>query len=274
MRVGISNIAWSPEHDLDVARVLKRLHVDAVDVAPGRYFADPVSASASEINSVRRFWHDHGLEITGMQSLLFGTTGLNLFGDQGIRDDMMEYLAGVCRVGAGLGATHLVFGSPRNRDRATLDDDAADAIAIEFFRELGDRAATRGVVVTLEPNPRAYGANFMTTSAEAARIVRLVGHDAIKMQLDLGACEMNGEDVATVVAEHGALVGHIHLSEQALAPFGSGDSDHGAARTALEQSLPDRTACIEMLVPGDTSPLPTIQRAVEFALDRYRDRAH
>ena len=35
MRVAISNIAWDPAEDEDVARLLQRHHVDAIDVAPG-----------------------------------------------------------------------------------------------------------------------------------------------------------------------------------------------------------------------------------------------
>jgi hypothetical protein len=52
-----------------------------------------------------------------MQALLFGTTGLNVFGDNKSQEAMLEHLRAVCRIGAGLGATKLVFGSPKNRDR-------------------------------------------------------------------------------------------------------------------------------------------------------------
>ncbi|MGC8000720.1 sugar phosphate isomerase/epimerase, partial [Salmonella enterica] len=71
-----------------------------------------------------------------MQSLLFGTTGLNLFSDEdGV---MLTRLAGVCRTGRLLGARALTFGSPKNRDRSGLDDEAVRRVATDFFRRLGD----------------------------------------------------------------------------------------------------------------------------------------
>jgi sugar phosphate isomerase/epimerase len=101
-----------------------------------------------------------------MQALLFGTRGLNLFGDAATRNAMLVHLDAVCRIGAGLGATRLVFGSPKNRDRTGLSDAQAETLAIDFFRRLGDIAGNHRVQVCLEPNPPCYGANFMITSAE------------------------------------------------------------------------------------------------------------
>ena len=68
----------------------------------------------------RAWWAERGIEITGMQALLFGTSGLNVFGPSEVQDAMLAHLAAVCRIGAGLGAVRVVFGSPKNRDRSGL----------------------------------------------------------------------------------------------------------------------------------------------------------
>ena len=93
---------------------------------------------------------------------------------------MLQHLSSVCRIGAGLGATRLVFGSPKNRDRTGLSDQQARDVAVPFFRRLGTIAQSYGVVICLEPNPTCYGANFMTTSAETAQVVEQIDHPAIK----------------------------------------------------------------------------------------------
>ncbi|MGM1231309.1 sugar phosphate isomerase/epimerase, partial [Escherichia coli] len=72
--------------------------------------------------NVRQWWADQGIEITGMQALLFGTTGLNVFGDNKSQEALLEHMRAVCHIGAGLGAIRLVFGSPKNRDRSGLSD--------------------------------------------------------------------------------------------------------------------------------------------------------
>ena len=40
MRLGLTNLAWDPSRDEAVAGLLARLGVDAIDVAPSKYFAD------------------------------------------------------------------------------------------------------------------------------------------------------------------------------------------------------------------------------------------
>jgi sugar phosphate isomerase/epimerase len=140
MRLAISNIAWDTSEDEDIAALLNRCGVDIIDIAPGKYFPEPAKATDQEIACVKRWWVERGIEISGMQALLFGTAGLNVFGSPQVQDAMLQHLTAVCRIGAGLGATRLVFGSPKNRDRNALNDKQVIEIAIPFFRRLGDVA--------------------------------------------------------------------------------------------------------------------------------------
>ncbi|MEX3764853.1 sugar phosphate isomerase/epimerase family protein [Paraburkholderia phenoliruptrix] len=269
MRIAISNIAWEVSDDQHVADILKRNNVDAVDVAPGKYFPDPKSAEAVDIQRVRAWWADRGIEITGMQSLLFGTSGLNLFGTAESQQAMLEHLRAVCRVGGGLGATRLVFGSPRNRDRTGLTDEAAHDIAVAFFRRLGDIAADHGVAVCLEPNPPCYGANFMTNSGGTATVVSAVAHPAIRMQLDTGAVTINKEDPRQVITDYAHLIGHVHASEPDLVTLGEGGADHAAIAAVLSEKLPAHVVSIEMLAPKSGSAIDAVRRAVAEAVRCY-----
>ncbi len=270
MRLAISNIAWDVAQDEAVARLLATYQVDAIDVAPGKYFPQPAQALDADLQRVRRWWAGRGIEITGMQSLLFGTTGLNLFGPAAVQDAMLAHLAAVCRIGAGLGATRLVFGSPRNRDRSGLTDVQAEAVAVPFFRRLGDIAAAQGVLLCLEPNPTIYGANFMINTAETARVVEQVGHPAIRMQLDIGALTVNQEDPAAMLEQYAPLIGHVHASEPNLVPLGDGGTDHGQAHAALMQYLPGHVVSIEMVATAQEPHLVSIERALQVAIRSYR----
>ena len=270
MRLSISNIAWDPSDDEAVAALLARHGVDAIDIAPGKYFPRPLEARTEDVHRVRQWWAQRGIEITGMQALLFGTTGLNVFAPEPTQQALLTHLDAVCRIGGQLGATRLVFGSPRNRDRTGLTDAQAHADAVAFFTQLGDVAQRHGVVVCLEPNPPCYGANFMTTSAETARVVEAVAHPAIRMQLDTGALTINGEAIGDVLAAHGSLVGHIHLSEPDLVPLGDKGVDHGALHRAMAAVLPHHVATIEMLATTAEPPLGAVDRALRFANAHYR----
>lgn len=273
MRLAISNIAWDISEDESMAALLKRHAVDAIDVAPGKYFAQPAKASDKDIARVRTWWADRGVELTGMQALLFGTTGLNLFGTRESQDAMLSHLGAVCRIGAGLGAKRIVFGSPKNRDRSGLDDRKTMDTAVAFFRRLGDIAHFHGVRICLEPNPTCYGANFMTSSGETLEVVRLIDHKAIGMQLDTGALAINGEDPTTVLQDCASHVYHVHASEPELLPLGDGGVDHANVAAALNQYLPDHVVSIEMLATQTEAHVTSIERALAVAIRHYRNES-
>ena len=270
MRLAISNIAWDASEDEAVAELLKRYGVDAIDIAPGKYFPDPAKATDEDIVCVRNWWAERGIEITGMQALLFGTSGLNLFASPEVQAAMLQHLTAVCRIGADLGATRLVFGSPKNRDRNGVIDERVMEIAIPFFRRLGDIARLHNVMICLEPNPTCYGANFMTTSAETAEVVEQVAHPSIRMQLDTGALTINDEAPATVLQSSAMLIGHIHASEPDLVPLGDGRTNHTAVAECLKQRLSDHVVSIEMLATKNEPHLVSIERALRVAIRYYR----
>jgi sugar phosphate isomerase/epimerase len=273
MRLAISNIAWDVTEDEQVAGLLRAAQVDAIDVAPGKYFPDPAVADATDIRRVRAWWAGRGIEITGMQALLFGTSGLNMFGETRSQAAMIDRLASVCRLGAGLGARCLVFGSPKNRDRQALADDEVQDIAVRFFRRLGDVAAEHDVVICLEPNPPAYGCNFMIDTDEAAAVVRLVGHPAVRLQLDTGALALNDEDPEQILARHGELIGHAHASEPHLVVLGDGDARHADVARAISRHASIGLITIEMVAATAEPHLVAIGRAIRLADRFYRSGA-
>lgn len=270
MRLAISNIAWDTAEDEAVAALLKRYAVDAIDIAPGKYFPEPANATDKDIAEVKNWWAERGIEITGMQALLFGTVGLNVFGTAESQADLLAHLTAVCRIGAGLGATRVVFGSPRNRDRSGLNDQEALDMAIAFFRQLGDIAQAYGVTICLEPNPTCYGANFMTTSEQTAHAVRCIAHPDIRMQFDTGALTINGENPLEILHDCAALIGHVHASEPDLLPLGDGSTEHEQMADAQSRYLPNHMVCIEMVATKDESHVVSIERALQVATQHYR----
>lgn len=271
MRLAISNIAWDVAEDEAVAELLGKYSVDAIDVAHPKYFPDVNGVDDGELSRVRNWWAQRGIEITGMQSLLFGTSGLNLFGTAQSREAMLDHLGSVCRIGYGLGATRLVFGSPKNRDRVGLTDEGAERIALPFLNRLGDIAESHRVTICLEPNPPCYGCNFMTTTDETARIVRMLDHPAIKIQLDTGAIAINGENPENMVTVHSDIIGHIHASEPGLVTLGDGGACHDRVASALRAALPDHVVSIEMLAAQNEPHLSAIEKALRLAISSYGD---
>jgi len=273
MRLGISNIAWDTKDDALIADLLRELGIDAIDVAPGKYFQNLESTEARDVIAIRKWWEGKGIEITGMQSLLFGATGLNIFSEINSQQTVIRRLGNICKIAAALGATRLVFGSPKNRDRGNLNICDANKIAADFFRRVGDEAQRNKVLICLEPNPKIYSSNFMTNSYETADVVKQVQHPSIKMQLDTGAITVNEEDPNVVLANFHSLVGHVHASEPHLVPLGTGTTNHRIMSEAIQKHLGDTLVTVEMLSPAGRNPLEFIEPALQNARHHYHSSA-
>src|SRR4029078_117158 len=101
--------------------------------------------------------------------------------------------------GAQLGAHALVFGSPKNRLRRSLEREEANEIAAEFLRELGEHAFAQRMALCIEANPPEYGGDFVTTTAEAVELCEMVDHPGIRLNADLGGMTLAGEDPGAAI---------------------------------------------------------------------------
>ena len=269
MRIAISNIAWDISEDEAIADLLSSYEVDAIDIAPGKYFNINEILNEENIIQVKDWWSHKGIEITGMQSLLFGTIGLNIFDTIEIQNKILDHLNKICHIAKLLNSKKLVFGSPKNRNCAGLTQDQIYQISIDFFNRLGNIAKAQNVVICLEPNPKCYGANFMTSTDETAGIVKLVNHSNIKMQLDTGAIFINNEDISEILSKYSDLIGHVHISEPNLIPIGDNLNPHTIIANNIAKYLTDPLITIEMLATQNENHLSSIERAIQFTKKHY-----
>lgn len=262
--ISVSSLAWQPTDDEAVAHLLETSNVHAIDLVPGKYFSID-EFSESEVKRFNAFWQARGISVIGMQSLLFGLGDPSIFDKSG-SDIIIERMRRLCLLSELLGSKSLTFGSPKSRVFAQRDRASAQQVALGLFSTLNSIAADHGVAICLEPNPTAYGCEFLTSTQEVSAYVSDLNLEHIRVQLDTGAALMNQE--SSEFADL-APIGHLHVSTPNL--FGVPASD---AETRIEQArilkswsmLPIESghATIEMLNPNPNEPLVAIAHAVDF----------
>lgn len=270
MQLGLSSLAWSPVEDRYVAEQASDHGLEFVDLTLSKYFGAGWSPSAAQLDRLRNFWSTYGLPVRALQSLLFGTQGLSVFGDSASRSALVEHLGRVAALGAALGAITLVFGSPRNRDRGALDNLTAEAMAVDVFRRAGDAVAAHGLTLCLEPNPTRYGCNFMTDVATTVRIVHAVSHPAVGLNFDVGSVHANGESPAAALRIAQGTIIHVHLSEPDLLPPGETDTDHVTMARALH-GAGVKAASIEVLPAAGRHLQQWLPACLTFVARTYRN---
>jgi D-psicose/D-tagatose/L-ribulose 3-epimerase len=269
VKLAVSNIAWPKEQDAAVAEALIAYGVTGIEVAPTKLWSQPLVATDFEIDAVRRFWSGRGIEIVAAQALLFGKPELTLFESEAIRQATLDHLAGIVRVCGKLGAASLVFGSPKNRRIGSLPLDEANRIAVEFFSKLADIAEAVGTCVVMEANPPVYGADWITTAADAIELVERVNHPSFRLHLDTGCMTIAGDSIPAGFARGRQLMRHFHVSEPNLAaPGTSGEVDHAAFAAEIRAMQYDRWVSLEMCEPQPFS-LPAFTNSLRWLAATY-----
>jgi D-psicose/D-tagatose/L-ribulose 3-epimerase len=221
MKYSVSNIAWLPSQDVEVASILRKTHITGIEIAPSRYFENVERATLCDFDALRKHWQSLGFEITSLQSLLFNRMDLQLFGNTESRTNLSSYLKNLGQKASLLGAGPMVFGSPRNRDRGHLTNEEAETSARAWFKEVLSEWGDGTSYLVIEANPEVYECNFLTKSSEALEFVQSVNDERLKWHLDLACTEASLESSVDLIHETAILPSHVHVSELNLGPLKS-----------------------------------------------------
>jgi len=252
MILGVSNIAWAPEERLAAYDLMEAAGVTGLEIAPALFFSradDPFEPDNTAVANALNEIESRGLSLVSMQSLLFGVYGANLFGDDAARNAFENGMHRAINLAGRLGIPNLVFGSPAQRriPEGMTFSDAFDQ-AVGTFHRLGDRASSAGTVISVEPNPVAYGTNFLNTLDEVELFVEKVAHPSVALILDLGAMHMNNT-FDTVIERLETLapnLNHVHVSEPQLAPAPDDKTALAPILAELQRIRYRRAVSIEM----------------------------
>lgn len=252
MKLSISNIAWGAENDSQMYEFLQKVGFSGLEIAPTRLFSEEPYNKITEIKEfAKRLYEQYGLEISSMQSIWYGKTQ-SIFGSTQERSELIDYTKKAIDFAYAANCKNLVFGCPKNR---VIPDESYIPIALEFFSELGNYAASANTVIALEANPPIYNTNFMNTTSEAFDICKKTANKGVMVNVDLGTMIYNNESL-DVVNQNIDLVNHIHISEPYLAPI-----EKREIHTELKKLKYDKFISIEM---GNKNNLDQVKETVKY----------
>ncbi|MGD0776301.1 MAG: sugar phosphate isomerase/epimerase family protein [Candidatus Solibacter sp.] len=267
MNLAVSNIAWPASADEEAARILHHSGIGGIEIAPTRLWPEWKGASRQAAEAAKARCAAMGLSVAALQAILFGKPEYKLFGSAGQREDLVNHLRFCAEMAAALGARSLVFGAPKNRELCGLTEDAAFAMARECFAAVAPDYERHGVCLCLEANPPQYGCQFLTDSAQAARMVRAVDSPGLRLHLDTACMYLAGEDLPAAVRSNFDLVSHFHVSEPFLASMEAPLIDHAQVAGTLRELKYTGWVSLEMREAAE--PSPALRQAVAFLARTY-----
>lgn len=211
MKVTISNIAWKPENDSEMYAFLKENKFTGIEIAPTRIFPENPYSDLNKVADFRdKLQTDYNLQVVSMQSICFGRNEA-IFSSEEERNSLLDYIKKSIDFASVLGCNNLVFGSPKNRNINSNQEE----IALAYFSEIGKYAAGKNTVFAFEPNPVIYGTNFINTTNQALDFVKKCNVEGLKINFDLGTVIYNEENLS-VLENNLKWINHIHISEPYL----------------------------------------------------------
>ncbi len=128
-------------------------------------------------------------------------------------------------------------------------NDAEWGRAVECLQKVGKTAESCNVTVTLEPLNR-FETYFLNIAADAVKLCKEVGSDAVKVHLDTFHCHIEEKDTPAAIRATGAMLGHFHACENDRGIPGSGQVDWDGVFAALRDGKYDGWLTMESFVPA------------------------
>jgi sugar phosphate isomerase/epimerase len=224
----------------EYARVCGRiaeLGYTGLEVAPFTLAPLITDVTAAKRAELRQQAEAAGVKIIGLHWLLAKTTGFQLTSpDAAVRKKTGDYLADLARCAADLGGDILVLGSPLQRkipDGYTREQ--ATDFALDALTHCLPVLTATGVKLCLEPlTPKET--DFMNTAAEAAEMIRRLGHENVKIHLDVKAMTAEPKSAPDTIREFAAHTYHFHANDPNLRGPGFGDADFQPIFAALKET--------------------------------------
>lgn len=256
MKLSVSNIAWSEEQNEEIYRTMKCCGFTGLEIAPTRIFPEQPYDKLKEANvwaeGIKKDW---GFIVVSMQSIWFGRRE-RLFGSAEERIALLDYTKKAISFAKAVGCKNLVFGCPRNR---IFSDNADPEVGIAFFKEIGNFAIEKGVVIGMEANPPIYNTNYINDTMSALKLIEKVNSDGFKLNLDIGTMIQNEESVNELRGKV-SFINHVHISEPNLSPIVERQI-HKQLRDLLDEEDYRGFISIEM---GMTDKLQDIKNALTY----------
>lgn len=256
MKLSISNIGWDTNNDVAVYELMKRYGYSGLEIAPTRILPDSPYEHLKEAKEwSERLMGKWGFIVPSMQSIWFGRQE-KIFGTEEERQILIDYTKKSIDFAAAIECKNLVFGCPRNR---SIFDDIDPTIGINFFKEIGDYAASKGTVIGMEANPPIYNTNYINDTESALELIKQVDSEGFKLNLDIGTMIHNQESVDLLKGQV-KLINHVHISEPGLKPIEQ-RTLHQELKSVLLDEGYQRFVSIEM---GKTENISIVNHTIRY----------
>lgn len=213
MKLSISNLAWSNKKFDRVLKLIKKYEFNGIEILPTKIWHDWNNIDKQKLLKLKKYLNERKLKISSIQSLFYNTN-LLLEKDED-EQKIIKHFENLIKISKLLGCKNLVFGSPSFRKRKYNSKKELELKLINIFKQLKPKLEKYQVFVSIEPNPKIYGCNFINKLSDAYKIINKVKSKNLGIQIDTG-CMMLEKENFNQIEKYLKFANHVHLSEKNL----------------------------------------------------------
>jgi sugar phosphate isomerase/epimerase len=226
MRYAICNETFDGWDHARICRFIASLGYTGLEIAPFTLAPRITDVTAEQRKRLRGEAEQAGVQIVGLHWLLARTTGLQVTSpDATVRRRTADYLGELARCCHELGGRVMVFGSPAQRaipDGCTHQQ--AMNWALDTFWQALPLFSEYNVQLALEPLAP-DDTPFITTCAEAVRMINTINHPNFVLHQDVKAMSAEPTPVPDLVRQFGSQTAHFHANDANKRGPGFGATD-------------------------------------------------
>ncbi len=214
--------------------LMARAGYEGVEIAPFTFAESVEMLDRSARLKIRQTAQQHGLAIVGLHMLLWSPEGLHVaHPDREVRQRTANYLVELVRLAEALGASVLVFGSPKQRSSIPpYTPEQSAEMWMETLQPALKACEGTDIKILLEPLPET---DVVQRLEEAVAWVQRVSHPNLSTMLDVKSALAETTDVPALIRTYARFISQVHLNDSNLRAPGYGATDFAPILRTLQE---------------------------------------
>jgi sugar phosphate isomerase/epimerase len=237
MRKAICNKTFPGWKIEEVLHYAGEIGYDGVEIDPYTLAPSVDRIGNDQRRGIRRIARKAGLQVVGIHSVTKSPESQICINhpEESVRTSTVEHLVDLITFCSDIGGKILVFGGAKERSvHPDLTPDQSWNLAADSFRQILDVAKKEDVVVCLEPLSHRL-TDFVTTAAEAMRMVEEIDHPNFRMMLDVRSATDDERPIPELISMSAKYLSHFHANDDNGRGPGYGGADYAGISGALRE---------------------------------------
>lgn len=213
MKIGISELAWNNDVDLDLTLKLLNEHgISSIEMVFPKHI-NWYDIDLDKLKNLVKLYNSYDIRVSSTQSIMYNSN-VNSFYDL----KFIEHIKLVSDICFELDIPTIVLGAPSLRNNYFNID------KLKFiFQQLDDILIHRSQLLLIEPNCKQYKGNYFFTVNEIINFINYSNLSNIKTMIDTHNVLNEGHNPSDVLSKNFNSIKHVHVSENNLTGFINSD---------------------------------------------------